>query len=119
MPLKESECLTNHAGTSLQKVVIPLKKGIHAFFNYLKRMDFALCPTWPAFAGMTLRFFRDFLQWRHAGTACGYRAIARMSGDSAKINYSQTVKNTHASSFKGVMTYCSDVIAGTNHNRNW
>jgi hypothetical protein len=25
--------------TSLQKVVIPLKKGIHAFFNCLKRMD--------------------------------------------------------------------------------
>jgi len=25
---------------SLQKVVIPLKKGIHAFINYLKRMDF-------------------------------------------------------------------------------
>jgi N-acetylglucosaminyldiphosphoundecaprenol N-acetyl-beta-D-mannosaminyltransferase len=30
--------------TSLQKVVIPLKKGIHAFFNYLKRMDFAPLP---------------------------------------------------------------------------
>jgi hypothetical protein len=25
--------------TSLQKVVIPLKKGIHAFINYLKRID--------------------------------------------------------------------------------
>ncbi len=30
--------------TSLQKVVIPLKKGIHAFFNYLKRVDFAPLP---------------------------------------------------------------------------
>jgi hypothetical protein len=30
--------------TSLQKVVIPLKKGIHAFFNYLERMDFAPLP---------------------------------------------------------------------------
>jgi len=30
--------------TSLQKAVIPLKKGIHAFFNYLKRMDFAPLP---------------------------------------------------------------------------
>ncbi len=25
---------------SLQKVVIPLKKGIHAFLNYLEKMDF-------------------------------------------------------------------------------
>jgi hypothetical protein len=40
----------------------PLEKGDPCLFNYLKRMDFALCPTWPAFAGMTLRLFRDFLQ---------------------------------------------------------
>jgi len=26
------------------KVAIPLKKGSHAFFNYLKRMDFAPLP---------------------------------------------------------------------------
>ena len=26
-------------------------------------MDFALCPTWPAFVRMTHRFFRDLLQW--------------------------------------------------------
>jgi hypothetical protein len=30
--------------TSLQKIIIPLKKGIHSFFNYLKRTDFAPLP---------------------------------------------------------------------------
>jgi hypothetical protein len=43
--------------TSLQKVVAPLEEGDTCIFNYSKRMDFRL-------AEMTLRFFRDFLQWR-------------------------------------------------------
>jgi len=45
---------------SLQHVVIPLKKGIHAFLNHTKKMDFTHSLTWPAFAGMTLRISRDF-----------------------------------------------------------
>jgi DNA gyrase/topoisomerase IV subunit B len=43
----------------------PLEEGDPCIFNYLKRMDFTRSLTWSAFAGMTLRFFRDFLQWRH------------------------------------------------------
>lgn len=36
---------------SLQKVVIPLKKGIHDFFKYLKRIDFALLPDMACLRG--------------------------------------------------------------------
>ena len=42
---------------SLQKIVIPLKKGIYAFLSIRKEWI-------PACAGMTLRFIHDFLQVR-------------------------------------------------------
>jgi len=45
---------------ALQKVVIPLKKGIHAFLTMRKEWI-------PTIMGMTLRFFRDFLQRLHPG----------------------------------------------------
>jgi len=53
---------------SLQEVVIPLKKGESFLFNYLKRIDFTRCLTWPAHpeghtcAGMALRLICAFLQ---------------------------------------------------------
>ena len=40
----------------------PLEKGDPCLFNHLKRMDFTHSLTWPAFAGMTLEVFRDYLQ---------------------------------------------------------
>jgi hypothetical protein len=36
--------------------------GNPCFFNYLKKLDFTHSLTWPAFAGMTLRVFPNFLQ---------------------------------------------------------
>jgi hypothetical protein len=57
----------------LQKVVTPLKKGSHAFLLFEKNRFRAVARHSPpthaghTFAGMTLRFFRDFWPWRHIG----------------------------------------------------
>ena len=56
-PIPEDACLS--CLTPLEKVVIPLKKGIHALLTIWKKWI-------PAFAGMTLRFFHDFF----AGASC-------------------------------------------------
>jgi hypothetical protein len=43
---------------------LPLEEGDPYLSKHLQRMEFTRSLTWPAFAGMTPRVFRDVLQLR-------------------------------------------------------